>query len=134
MATAVDASEAALRTFTWKEVAEHNTPSSAWVSIHGYVYDVTEWIDLHPGGADVLLISAGRDVTQVYDSYHKASTAKAYLGKYLIGRLADTELVSFPEPSAFQVAVRKVRHLYALFYISLIDMLECRRLLCQEQD
>jgi len=29
------------KSFTWKEVAEHNTAASCWVSVHGKVYDIT---------------------------------------------------------------------------------------------
>jgi len=53
------------RTFTWQQLAEHNRPDSAYVAVHGQVYDVTEWMHEHPGGRDVILVGAGRDVSQV---------------------------------------------------------------------
>jgi cytochrome b involved in lipid metabolism len=52
------------RQFTWEEVAKHNTYGDAWASIDGEVYDLTEWVDKHPGGRDVVLWAAGRDATQ----------------------------------------------------------------------
>lgn len=45
--------------YTWQEVAKHNTRESAWVSIEGKVYDVTKWVDTHPGGAEYIELAAG---------------------------------------------------------------------------
>ena len=42
------------------QVAKHNTPNDAWISVDGKVYDVTKWEESHPGGKNILLISAGR--------------------------------------------------------------------------
>jgi predicted heme/steroid binding protein len=36
------------------------------------VYDVTRWVPHHPGG-HLITIQAGRDCTQLFDSYHPAS-------------------------------------------------------------
>ena len=48
--------------FTWEEVAKHNSAESAWIYCHDKVYDITKWMDGHPGGKEVLLMSAGRYV------------------------------------------------------------------------
>lgn len=55
----------AQKSFTWTDVAKHNSRESAWVSVAGKVYDVTAWISKHPGGEDVVLLAAGRDASQV---------------------------------------------------------------------
>ena len=55
----------AKRTFTWQQLSAHNKEGDAYVGIHGNVYNVTEWMAVHPGGKDVLLVAAGRDVSQV---------------------------------------------------------------------
>lgn len=64
-AAAVAAEEAAaaagVKTFTWQEIAEHNHAGSAWIYCGRKVYDVTEWVDRHPGGRDMILLGAGRD-------------------------------------------------------------------------
>ena len=39
------------------------------------VYDVSSFIEKHPGGVDQLLLGAGRDVTVLFESYHDFSTA-----------------------------------------------------------
>ncbi|KAF4822166.1 (S)-mandelate dehydrogenase [Colletotrichum siamense] len=52
------------------EVAKNNTKDSCWVVIHGQVWDVTEFLDEHPGGAKLIFNCAGRDATEDYDSIH----------------------------------------------------------------
>jgi L-lactate dehydrogenase (cytochrome) len=46
-----------------EEVAKHNTRDDCWVIISGQVYDVTDFLDQHPGGANVILQQAGDDAT-----------------------------------------------------------------------
>ena len=43
-----------------EEVASHNTRDSCWVTENGNVYNVTGFLDKHPGGADLILPHAGR--------------------------------------------------------------------------
>lgn len=43
------------KTFTLEEIKEHKSYSSLWVVIHNKVYDVTKFVDEHPGGEEVLL-------------------------------------------------------------------------------
>ncbi|KAI9106183.1 delta5 fatty acid desaturase [Phlyctochytrium arcticum] len=89
-----------------KELSQCNTRQKALLAVRGNIYDVTSFIDRHPGGKDILLMSAGRDVTQVFETYHDEK-ALATLNKFKIGRLADKgTLPTFPEPSAFQLTLR----------------------------
>ena len=61
-----------LSIYTWDEIAEHDTDNSAWIVIHGKVYDVTEWIPKHPGGG-IIYDGAGGDCTPHWESYHPLS-------------------------------------------------------------
>jgi hypothetical protein len=40
------------------------------------VYDVSGFIEKHPGGARQLLLGAGRDITMVFESYHHFNISK----------------------------------------------------------
>ncbi|KIX01124.1 uncharacterized protein Z518_10190 [Rhinocladiella mackenziei CBS 650.93] len=71
------------------DVAKHNHRQSCWIVVYGKVYDVTgefefenipfaaevhqfipEFLDEHPGGAQIILRSAGQDATKEYESVH----------------------------------------------------------------
>ena len=45
---------------TRAEVATHRRKGDAWTVIRGRVYDVSRYIDYHPGGAAMLLSGAGK--------------------------------------------------------------------------
>ena len=49
--------------FSREEVGRHEKPGDCWIVIHGDVYDVTRWLDRHPGGRDVLQHYGGEDAT-----------------------------------------------------------------------
>ena len=40
------------------------------------VYDVSGFIEKHPGGARQLLLGAGKDITMVFESYHHFNNSK----------------------------------------------------------
>lgn len=70
------------------EVAKHASEESCWFVHEGKVYDATTFLDEHPGGGDSILITAGMDATEEFNSIH-SSKAKAMLEDYYVGDLAD---------------------------------------------
>ncbi|KAK5073994.1 hypothetical protein LTR64_006865 [Lithohypha guttulata] len=62
-----------------KDVASHNTRSSCWVIIDAHVYDVTTYLEKHPGGSQILLQYAGKDATAVYQPVHPKGTLDRFL-------------------------------------------------------
>jgi nitrate reductase (NAD(P)H) len=75
--------------FTMSEVRKHGSKDSAWIVVHGHVYDCTAFLKDHPGGADSILINAGSDCTEEFDAIH-SDKAKALLDTYRIGELITT--------------------------------------------
>ncbi|KAG5914010.1 hypothetical protein E4U53_004731, partial [Claviceps sorghi] len=65
--------------FDAAEVARHNTRQSCWVVLYGQVYDVTDFLDSHPGGPGVILRLAGGDATGEYDPVHPPGTLEDHL-------------------------------------------------------
>ena len=49
-----------LPVYTWLKVAEHTSKDSCWLVMEGKVYDVTEYLDDHPGTSFPLLKYAGK--------------------------------------------------------------------------
>ncbi|KAI6241911.1 Cytochrome b5 heme-binding domain-containing protein [Aphelenchoides fujianensis] len=77
-----------LKTISLEEVAKHNTTDSCWIALNGKVYDVTKFIEEHPGGEDVLLREAGTDATAAFEDVGHSSDALEMTAEYLIGLLA----------------------------------------------
>mmetsp|Transcript_34600 Transcript_34600/g.84744 ORF Transcript_34600/g.84744 Transcript_34600/m.84744 type:complete len:543 (+) Transcript_34600:561-2189(+) len=94
--------------YTWEEVAQHNTAASAWIAVEGQVYDVTEFVDKHPGGREMLLLCVGRDATDLFVSYHPfTDKPRAILQKYFIGTMATYEHPTYAPDSGFYKEVRQ---------------------------
>ncbi|KAI3605017.1 mitochondrial cytochrome [Moniliophthora roreri] len=51
-------------------IAEHNNRNDCWIIVHGKVYDVTDFLDEHPGGSKIILKYAGADATEAYEPIH----------------------------------------------------------------
>jgi 4-hydroxysphinganine ceramide fatty acyl 2-hydroxylase len=81
-----------LPTFTRAEVAEHNSDKSCYVTIGSKVYDVSEFVDDHPGGRELVLQYAGKDVEEILKdvtSHPHSEAAYEVLDESLVGFLAD---------------------------------------------
>jgi cytochrome-b5 reductase len=42
-------------TYTFADIEKHKSKNSLWFVVHGKVYDVTKFIDEHPGNIHALL-------------------------------------------------------------------------------
>lgn len=62
-------------------VAKHNNRDSCWIIVHGHVYDVTEFLNDHPGGSKIILKYAGKDATEEYDPIHPPDAITTNLPK-----------------------------------------------------
>ncbi|NXA07674.1 CYB5B protein, partial [Sapayoa aenigma] len=70
-----------------EEVEKRNSSSEAWLVIHGRVYDVTRFLEEHPGGEEVLLEQAGRDATECFEDVGHSTDAREMLKQYYIGEV-----------------------------------------------
>lgn len=55
---------------------------SLWY-IHEKAYDLSAWMDRHPGGSYLLQITRGTEVTTLYESYHAASLKESFIQETL---------------------------------------------------
>jgi nitrate reductase (NAD(P)H) len=73
--------------FTMDEVKKHNTEEDCWIIVKDRVYDATEYLELHPGGIESIMInSGGVDATEDFVAIHSTKATKM-LEKYYIGDL-----------------------------------------------
>uniref|UniRef100_A0A8C6AQ12 Cytochrome b5 n=1 Tax=Monodon monoceros TaxID=40151 RepID=A0A8C6AQ12_MONMO len=77
--------ETSVTYYRLEEVAKRNSPKEIWLVIHGRVYDVTRFLNEHPGGEEVLLEQAGGDATESFEDVGHSSDAREMLKQYYIG-------------------------------------------------
>ena len=106
------------------EVAKHNTAADCWSVVDGSVYNLTEWVNKHPGGPAVITDMCGKDGTASFHGQHGTQREPAsILAGYLVGKLsgvtgtrvspsaasssataAPTSAKPSPKPSTFSLA------------------------------
>ncbi|CAN0896203.1 Cytochrome b5 isoform A [Linum grandiflorum] len=80
-----------------QEASEHNSKDDCWIVIDGKVYDVSSYLDDHPGGDDVLLQATGKDATDDFEDAGHSETAREELKTFFIGELDTTTAPAIPE-------------------------------------
>jgi len=78
-----------MKKITRAEVAEHNSNKSVWIIINNNVFDVTKFLDEHPGGCEVLIEQAGKDATENFEDIGHSTDARNMTKQFMIGELAD---------------------------------------------
>jgi len=76
-----------LHTIGWDEVRRHRTQDDLWVVFGGHVYDVSAFAKNHPGGLQVLLNGAGKDMTRAFDKANHSDMTKVFTLNFRIGRI-----------------------------------------------
>jgi 4-hydroxysphinganine ceramide fatty acyl 2-hydroxylase len=79
-----------------KEVEKHNDAKDCWVTLYQRkIYNVTGFLEEHPGGAEIVLPYAGKDITEIMadlESHEHSESAYEILDDgMLIGYLATPE-------------------------------------------
>lgn len=84
--------------YTSKQVSEHNGQHEhggrIWMSFGGLVYDVTDFIPLHPGGTERISRAAGAAIEpfwHLHQQHYETDQAMEILNTLVIGRLANAD-------------------------------------------
>jgi len=86
------------QTYTREEVSKHNTEDSVWFIIDAKVYDVSDFLDAHPGGEAVLRQVAGQDAGEAFWSLHRNEVLAKY-EDLVIGTIkGEKSVVVTPKP------------------------------------
>ncbi|ESZ91097.1 hypothetical protein SBOR_8530 [Sclerotinia borealis F-4128] len=101
--------------FSLSEIQKHNTKSDLWLIIHHNVYDVTNYLEDHPGGAESLLEVGGQDSTALFEDVGHSADARETMESFLIGRLEgapdkEDEDTGLPMPKPDLKAKSKTQH------------------------
>ena len=75
--------------YTMAQVSANKSAAKCWSVINGNVYDLTTWINAHPGGEDSIISLCGTDGTQDFLAMHRGqSKPESRLSAFLLGPLA----------------------------------------------
>ncbi len=75
-------------TYTMSDVATRKDATSCYTIINNYVYDLTMWVNMHPGGKGAILSICGVDGTEKFMNKHKGGEKfMTILTRYKIGSL-----------------------------------------------
>lgn len=73
---------------TKDQLAAHNKKDDVWMCIRGIVYNVTRYLDFHPGGREELMRGAGIDATELFNKVHPWVNYESMLQKCIVGKLS----------------------------------------------
>ena len=66
-----------------------------WVTYLDGVYDITDFLNVHPGGSEKLMLAAGGAIEPFWEMYpfHKKDSVKQLLSPYRIGNLHPDDIL-----------------------------------------
>uniref|UniRef100_A0A3Q3G592 Cytochrome b5 n=1 Tax=Kryptolebias marmoratus TaxID=37003 RepID=A0A3Q3G592_KRYMA len=69
------------------EIEAQNSFKSTWIIIHNKVYDVTKFLEEHPGGEEVLREQAGGNATESFEDVGHSTDAREMASSMVIGEV-----------------------------------------------
>uniref|UniRef100_A0A6P7FB53 Cytochrome b5 n=1 Tax=Diabrotica virgifera virgifera TaxID=50390 RepID=A0A6P7FB53_DIAVI len=124
--------EANTKFYSYDEISRHNGKDNprVWIVIRDAVYDVTDYLEEHPGGAEVIKDWAGKDATKEFDSLGHSSDAKNKLKKLKIGEVVNEERKKKLKKVELnrQISIQKIKILDSSQFVnrkSCISILTC---------
>jgi len=82
-----ETTENGVKYYTLEEIRDHNLSKDTWLIIHDKVYDITTFLEEHPGGEEVLLEQGGTDATESFEDVGHSTDAREMLEQYYLGEL-----------------------------------------------
>ncbi|XP_054936505.1 cytochrome b5 isoform X2 [Physeter macrocephalus] len=92
-------SDKAVKYYTLEEIQKHNHSKSTWLILHYKVYDVTKFLEEHPGGEEVLREQAGGDATENFEDVGHSTDARELSKTFIIGELHPDDRSKITKPS-----------------------------------
>uniref|UniRef100_A0A2K5UPA0 Cytochrome b5 n=1 Tax=Macaca fascicularis TaxID=9541 RepID=A0A2K5UPA0_MACFA len=91
-------SDEAVKYYTLEEIQKHNHSKSTWLILHHKVYDLTKFLEEHPGGEEVLREQAGGDATENFEDVGHSTDAREMSKTYIIGELHPDDRPKLSKP------------------------------------
>ncbi len=88
-ATSTPATSKSGGSYTSSDLQKHSDLTSCWSVVNGEVYDLTRWINAHPGGKSAITSICGRDGSSAFNGQHSGAVSPLReLAKYKIGNFS----------------------------------------------
>uniref|UniRef100_A0A3P8QD24 Cytochrome b5 n=1 Tax=Astatotilapia calliptera TaxID=8154 RepID=A0A3P8QD24_ASTCA len=87
-------SSEAVKYYRLAEIEKQNSFKSTWIIIHNKVYDVTKFLEEHPGGEEVLREQAGGNATESFEDVGHSTDAREMASSMVIGEVHPETLVT----------------------------------------
>ncbi|XP_059943661.1 cytochrome b5-like [Mesoplodon densirostris] len=91
-------SNKAMKYYTVEEIQKHNHSKSTWVILHYKVYNLTKFLEEHPGGEEVLREQAGGDATENFEDVGHSTDAQELSKTFIIGELHPDDRSKITKP------------------------------------
>jgi len=111
---------------TLEELRANKSREKFYILVHGKVYNVTKFMDEHPGGDEVLLAEGGQDATEAFEDVGHSDEARALLPAMLVGDFEQDKDIKLKTGAAAAQASRvsgAVEHGSNLMYILPLGLL-----------
>ena len=86
--------------YTYQEISTHNSiKNGIWTTYKDKVYDITDFIDSHPGGKDKIMLAAGSSLETYWNYYKQHQKQEVYdILEYMkIGEIKDYNPMKFKD-------------------------------------
>lgn len=70
---------------TKEELLKHSSPCDCWIALGGKIYNISSYLEYHPGGVNILIKHAGKDCTALFMKYHRWVNYERILDECFIG-------------------------------------------------
>ncbi|KAK9413904.1 hypothetical protein SUNI508_11480 [Seiridium unicorne] len=98
------------------ELQKHDSREDCWIAVHSKVWDLTDFIDEHPGGAEILLKNAGKNATQDFDAVHAPGILEETLSDDKCKGILEAASSDVPPQSTLQEAENIDKSTSSAFY------------------
>ncbi|RAH58938.1 oxidoreductase [Aspergillus piperis CBS 112811] len=90
---------------TRAEVSQHRSKDRCLVIIKGNVYDLSSYLDSHPGGSSIILKYGGRDATEAFEPIHPNNVIEKHLSREAhLGPVADSDMNTTPASAQMKMS------------------------------
>lgn len=97
--------------FRWLECKRDTDGAEGLWRIHDILYDLTDFIDRHPGGSDWLELTKGTDITELFESHHISLKPEILLPTFQVREAKEPRnfKFTFKDDGFYRTLKRRVR-------------------------